>query len=88
MVWGLVQDVQLPPSMRHSKVEPASLELKVKVGVVSFVGSAGSESMRRVRRGQVDRPGVAGRGCVGVAGRVGGAHLEGVAAGGRGPARS
>ena len=40
-VWGLVQVVQLAPSMRHSKVEPVSLELKVKVGVVLLDGSLG-----------------------------------------------
>ncbi len=43
-VKGLVQVVQEPPSMRHSKVEPGSLELKVKVGVVSLDGWAGVES--------------------------------------------
>ena len=42
---GLVQDVQLPPSMRHSKLEPASVELNVKLGVVLLDGSAGLESM-------------------------------------------
>ncbi len=44
-VKGVVQAVQLPPSMRHAKVEPGLSELKVKVGVVSFDGSAGPESM-------------------------------------------
>jgi len=42
---GLVHDVQLPPSMRHSKLEPGSLELNVKLGVVLLDGSAGLESM-------------------------------------------
>src|SRR6185369_6876479 len=42
---GLVHAVQLPPSTRHSKLEPPSEELKVKVGVASFDGSAGLESM-------------------------------------------
>jgi hypothetical protein len=42
-VSGLEHDVQLPPSMRHSKLEPGSEELKEKVGVVSLVGSAGVE---------------------------------------------
>ena len=55
---GLVQEDQLPPSTRHSKVELPSLELKVKSGVVSADGSAGLESMV-VRRGQVDCPSVA-----------------------------
>ena len=44
-VSGLEHDVQLPPSMRHSKVEPASEELNEKVGVVSFDGSGGVESI-------------------------------------------
>ena len=42
---GLVQDVQLPPSTRHSKLEPLSEELNVKLGVVLFDGSDGLESM-------------------------------------------
>ena len=42
---GLVQDVQLPPSMLQSNVEPASFELKVKLGVVLLDGSAAFESM-------------------------------------------
>ena len=44
-VSGLAHGVQLPPSTRHSKVEPLSLELKEKLGVVSFEGSAGLESI-------------------------------------------
>ena len=32
-----------PSSTRHSKVEPASVEVKVKVGVVSVVGPEGPE---------------------------------------------
>ena len=43
MVSGLVHGDQLPPSMRHSKVEPPSLELKEKLGVVSLEGSFGLE---------------------------------------------
>ena len=43
---------QLPLSMRHSKVEPASVELKAKVGVVSLVGSFGVGVDRRVRCGR------------------------------------
>jgi hypothetical protein len=43
-VCGLVQALQPPPSTRHSKVEPASLEPNAKVGVVSFDGSDGPES--------------------------------------------
>jgi hypothetical protein len=45
VVCGLVQELQLPPSMRHSKLEPLSEELKLKVGVVSFVGLEGLESI-------------------------------------------
>ena len=42
---GLVQDVQLPPSTRHSKLEPVSEELNVKLGLVLFDGSDGLVSM-------------------------------------------
>ena len=45
IVSGLVQEVQLPLSTRHWKVEPVSEELKLKSGVVSFEGSAGPESI-------------------------------------------
>jgi hypothetical protein len=44
-VSGLEQVFQLPLSMRHSKVEPVSLELKVNVGVALPDGSAGWESI-------------------------------------------
>src|SRR5580765_579328 len=44
-VSGLEHDVQLPPSIRHSKVEPASEELNENVGVGSFDGSGGVESI-------------------------------------------
>src|SRR5947208_4304862 len=44
VVCGLVQGDQLPPSTRHSKVEPGSLELKLKLGVVSFDELFGPES--------------------------------------------
>jgi hypothetical protein len=44
-VCGLVQVPQLPPSTRHSKVEPGSEALKVKVGVVPLVGLAGPLSI-------------------------------------------
>ena len=45
VVCGLVQELQLPPSTRHSKVEPGSFELKANVGVVSFDGSVGPASI-------------------------------------------
>ena len=45
IVSGLVQLLQLPPSMRHSKLEPLSLELKLKLGVVFPEGLEGLESM-------------------------------------------
>jgi hypothetical protein len=36
--------VKAPASTRHAKPDPASLELKVKVALVAFVGSDGPES--------------------------------------------
>ena len=42
---GEVQAPQAPPSIRHSKVELPSLELKVKVALVEAVGLVGLESM-------------------------------------------
>ena len=42
---GLEQDVQLPPSRRHSKLEPVSDELNEKLGVVLLDGSVGLESI-------------------------------------------
>src|SRR2546422_10970569 len=45
-VSGLEQEVQLPPSIRPSKVEPVSVELKEKLGVVLFEGSAGGVTRR------------------------------------------
>ena len=45
IVAGLVQGLQLPPSIRHSKLEPLSEELNEKLGVVLPDGSAGLESM-------------------------------------------
>ena len=41
MVCGLVQLVQEPPSIRHSKVEPPSVEVKEKLGMVLLDGSFG-----------------------------------------------
>ena len=45
IVAGLEQEVQPALSMRHSKVEPVSFELKLKLGVVSLDGSDGCESI-------------------------------------------
>ena len=45
IVSGLEQEVHPLPSMRHSKLEPVSVELKLKLGVVLPDGSAGLESM-------------------------------------------
>jgi len=42
-VLRLEQVVQPPPSIRHSNVDPGSVELKEKLGVVSLEGSAGVE---------------------------------------------
>ena len=36
-----MQLVQKPPSIRHSKVEPPSVEVKEKLGVVLFDGLLG-----------------------------------------------
>src|SRR3989442_9371939 len=44
-VSGEVQAVQPPPSIRHSNVEPDSVELNVKVGVVLLEGLEGPVSM-------------------------------------------
>src|SRR5215210_4134395 len=45
VVWPELQEPQAPPSMRHSKLEPAWLDEKVNVGVGSFVGPDGPLSM-------------------------------------------
>src|SRR5205814_503480 len=45
VVCGLVHELQLPPSRRHSKVDPASLEWKVKLGVALLSSGGGVESM-------------------------------------------
>jgi hypothetical protein len=44
-VCGELQEENAPPSSRHSKVAPASFELKVKVASVELVGFVGDESM-------------------------------------------
>ena len=64
----------------HWKLEPASEEEKVKVGVGSLVRPEGPESMMVSGRKVIDReaPGAGAR--VDVAGRVGGADVEGVGA--------
>ena len=40
---GLVQAVQEPPSIRHSNVEPVSVDVNEKVGLASLEGSGGDE---------------------------------------------
>ena len=40
-----LQGLKLPPSILHSKLEPASLDENSKVGVGSLVGPVGPESM-------------------------------------------
>ena len=45
IVSGLEQEVQPPPSIRHSNVEPLSEELKLKLGVVLLEGSPGCVSI-------------------------------------------
>src|SRR6266508_2923283 len=42
---GLVHGAKAPPSIRHSKLEPGSEELNVKVGLATFDGSAGLPTM-------------------------------------------
>ena len=44
-VWDWCRRVQLPPSMRHSKVEPGSEELKEKLGGRVVGRVAGVESI-------------------------------------------
>ncbi len=45
MVSGEAQELKLPPSIRHSKLDPGSSEENVKLGVVSVVEPLGPESM-------------------------------------------
>ena len=40
-VSGLEQGLQEPPSMRHSKLEPVSVDVNEKVGFASLEGSGG-----------------------------------------------
>ena len=42
---GELHDDQPPPSSWHSNVEPPSVDENVKLGPVTFDGSAGDESM-------------------------------------------
>ena len=82
--FGLVQALQAPPSMRHSKVELPSLELNEKLAsadpdgslgcaVIVVFGAAVSTVQREARRRRVDVPGWVGR-----------ADVEGVCAVARG----
>ena len=45
VVWGVVQEVKVPPSTAHSKVELGSVEVNSKVGVLSAVGPEGPAVM-------------------------------------------
>src|SRR5436189_5937658 len=45
VVCGLVHDDHAPPSTRHSKVEPGSVELNAKLGVVLLEGLGGLGSI-------------------------------------------
>ena len=45
VVFGELQGLKLPPSILHSKLEPASLAENSKVGVGSLVGPVGPESI-------------------------------------------
>src|SRR5436305_2280081 len=45
VVYGLVHDVQLPPSTRHWNVEPGSEEWNVKAGVALPSSAGGAESI-------------------------------------------
>ena len=76
VVNGVAQGVQPPPSRSHSKVDGDSVEPRPKVGVEFALGLRRRREERRVRGGQVDRPGVRRRRRVEVAGGVLGAHLE------------
>ena len=80
-VAGLAHGSQsMPPSRRHSKDEPGSLESNSNDGRRVVGGAAGDGRERRVRGGRVHRPGVRGGRRVGVAGAVDRPYLEGVAA--------
>src|SRR2546426_11811487 len=53
---------------------------EAEAGAAGIAASRGRGRDGRVRRRSIHRPGVAGRRRVGVAGRIGGAYLEAVAA--------
>ena len=73
--------VQLPPSIWHSNVEPASFALNVERRGRVVVDGRRARVDRRVRCSQVDRPGEARRRSIRVACGICRAHVEGVAAG-------
>ena len=58
-----------PPSSRHSKVEPPSVDVKLKSALEEPLGSARAGRDRRVGRGRVHRPRVGLRSGLGVARR-------------------
>ncbi len=72
--------VAAAPSSLHMNVEPASLDENVNVALALLVGADGPATIVGIGRRGVDGP-ASGRGRrVGVAGRVGGDHLDGVRA--------
>ena len=88
VVYGEEQAANGPPSMRHSKVEGVSAEVKVNVGVGSLVGPAGPESIVVCGVFVSTTMLAGGGGRVDVAGGVGGADLEGVGAVGQARGRA
>ena len=84
---GLAHGANAASSRRHSipatEEPPLSAASKTKVARLARVGRIGVADDRRLRRGQVDRPGRARGRCVDVSCLVDSAHLEGVLAGGQ-----
>ena len=75
-----MQEANEPPSIRHSKVEPPSVEVKLKSALDGLLGSDGARRDRRVGRGRVHRPRVRLRSRLGISGGVGRLDVEGVGA--------
>ena len=77
---GLVQALKPPPSNWHSKVEPASVLVKLKLASSTNARIWRLSRDRGVRRYRVNRPAVAGRRWVSITGAINGAYFEGVGA--------